>query len=135
MQFFPALPFLEPFLYFSQPARLILFAVVPVPRIAAAFPDVKALDPASGTFDFVAYTSPIGPTDPIWHHGERLAQLLDLQREGVAAKLDREGQQRKTMVEELMVSMFVPRSMLSCAVLRFDFIIELVWLERLQCSL
>eukprot|EP00048_Salpingoeca_helianthica_P009240 m.132646 g.132646 ORF g.132646 m.132646 type:complete len:1072 (-) comp14815_c0_seq1:35-3250(-) len=59
-------------------------------RSIAIFPTVRGRD-SSGSWQYTTFSDTLPRTDPIWHHGERFAQLLDLQREGVTAQLDREG--------------------------------------------
>lgn len=69
-------------------------------RTISIFPTVRGRDD-TGRWLYTGFAEDAGRTDPIWHHGERFAQLLDLQREGVTQQLDREGKQRKSMVDEL----------------------------------
>jgi hypothetical protein len=76
----------------------------PFAKSTAMFPDVKDIDMSTGGMNFETFAEPVGPVDPIWHHGEKFAQLLDLQREGLAARMDKEGQQRRSVVEQLTVN-------------------------------
>lgn len=42
-----------------------------------------------GEFTYEPYPSPPGPMDVIWHHGEKLAHLLDLERADASDQVDK----------------------------------------------
>eukprot|EP00051_Salpingoeca_urceolata_P017529 m.239637 g.239637 ORF g.239637 m.239637 type:complete len:907 (+) comp18980_c0_seq9:247-2967(+) len=74
-----------------------------VMRTIEIFPRVKAIKEVEGKkgqfeFDYEAYPEAPGPCNPIWHLGERFAQLLDLERENDA---DRDRKRSATFGSEL----------------------------------
>eukprot|EP00053_Salpingoeca_punica_P003663 m.44551 g.44551 ORF g.44551 m.44551 type:complete len:972 (-) comp12336_c0_seq1:385-3300(-) len=56
----------------------------------AELPTVSEFNGA--TFSFKPFEEPVGNTDPIWHHGEQFAKLLEFERATANSKLDMEGQ-------------------------------------------
>eukprot|EP00052_Salpingoeca_macrocollata_P005656 m.48801 g.48801 ORF g.48801 m.48801 type:complete len:851 (+) comp14985_c0_seq1:220-2772(+) len=67
-------------------------------KLLAMFPNVKGI--SEGQFVFEAFPDPV-PADPIWHQGERFAQLLELERADAANTLDKEGRSFNQVVESL----------------------------------